>query len=108
MRVLLVSGIWPPDVGGPASHAPELGAFLLARGHRVEAAITADRSPPPESYPVRWVSRRLPLGARHAAVALLVSRLARRADVVYATSMVGRAALGATLAHRPLVVKLTT
>ena len=30
MRVLIVSGIWPPDVGGPASHAPEVAAFLQA------------------------------------------------------------------------------
>ncbi len=28
MNVLVVSGIWPPDVGGPASHAPELAAWL--------------------------------------------------------------------------------
>ena len=34
MRVLVVSGIWPPDVGGPASHAPEVAAFLLARIRR--------------------------------------------------------------------------
>ena len=30
------------------------------------------------------------------------------ADVVYATSMIGRAALGATAARKPLVIKLTT
>ena len=28
MKVLVVSGIWPPDVGGPASHAPEVARFL--------------------------------------------------------------------------------
>ena len=28
VRVLIVSGIWPPDVGGPASHAPALATFL--------------------------------------------------------------------------------
>ncbi|HJU48888.1 MAG TPA: hypothetical protein VJ689_12175, partial [Gaiellaceae bacterium] len=61
MRVLIVSGIWPPDVGGPASHAPELAAFLQARGHRVEAVVTADAAPVPEPYPVRHVSRRLPV-----------------------------------------------
>ena len=33
LKVLVVSGIWPPDVGGPASHAPEVAAFLRARGH---------------------------------------------------------------------------
>ena len=66
MRVLVVSGIWPPDVGGPASHAPEVAAFLAGRGHRVEVVTTADAPPAAEAYPVRFVPRRLPPGARHA------------------------------------------
>jgi glycosyltransferase involved in cell wall biosynthesis len=107
MRVVVVSGIWPPDVGGPASHAPELAAYLLARGHGVEAVTTAAAQPPPAPYPVRWVSRERLAGVRHAAVAWEVFRRARHCDVVYATSMTRRAALGATLARRPLVLKLT-
>ena len=55
-----------------------------------------------------WISRGIPVGARHAAVAEKVWSLARGADVVYATSMIGRAALGATAARKPLVIKLTT
>jgi glycosyltransferase involved in cell wall biosynthesis len=62
----------------------------------------------PEAYRVEWVSRRLPIGVRHAAVAERVRERARRADVVYATSMIGRAALGSASARRPLVIKLTT
>jgi glycosyltransferase involved in cell wall biosynthesis len=108
MRVLIVSGIWPPDVGGPASHAPELAAHLLARGHAVEVVTTADGPPEPESYPVHWISRGLPLGVRHLRVAEKVRSRAGGAEVVYATSMIGRAALGAKAARRPLVIKLTT
>jgi glycosyltransferase involved in cell wall biosynthesis len=106
MRVLIVSGIWPPDVGGPASHAPELAAFLLGRGHQVEVCITAAAAPARQPYPVRWVSRRLPRGVRHVAVALEIARRARSADIVYATSMLGRAAAASAVARRPLVVKL--
>lgn len=102
----MVSGIWPPDVGGPASHAPELAVFLRQRGHVIEVVTTASRAPEPREYAVRHVPRALPPGLRHAAVALLVALRARRADVVYATSMVGRAALGSLVARRPLVVKL--
>jgi glycosyltransferase involved in cell wall biosynthesis len=108
MNVLLVTGIWPPDVGGPASHAPELAAHLVSRGHEVEVVTTADGPPAAESYPVHWISRGIPIGARHAAVAEKVRSRARGADVVYATSMIGRAALGAKAARRPLVIKLTT
>jgi len=108
LRVLLVSGIWPPDVGGPASHVPELAAWLRDRGHSVEAVTTASAEPADPGYPVHWVSRRLPPGLRHAAAALLVARRARRADVVYASSMAGRTALGTLLARRPFVLKLTS
>jgi glycosyltransferase involved in cell wall biosynthesis len=107
VKVVIVSGIWPPDIGGPASHAPELAAFLRSRGHAVEVVTTAGTAPAAEAYPVRWIRRSLPPGARHVVVALLVARAARHADVVYATSMTRRAALGSALARRPLVVKLT-
>jgi glycosyltransferase involved in cell wall biosynthesis len=106
MNVLVVSGIWPPDVGGPASHAPALAAFLLDRGHRVEVVTTALQAPGPELYPVSWVSRRLPAGVRHVRSVLAIRRAAAGSDVVYATGMVRRAALGALLARRQLVVKL--
>jgi glycosyltransferase involved in cell wall biosynthesis len=108
VRVLIVTGIWPPDVGGPASHAPELAQHLLARGHEVAVVTTADGPPRPERYRVDWISRRIPVGARHAAVAEKVRSRGRGADVVYATSMIGRAALGSAAARRPLVIKLTT
>jgi glycosyltransferase involved in cell wall biosynthesis len=106
VKVLIVSGIWPPDVGGPASHAPEVAAGLAERGHAVEVVTTASAPPAAEPYRVRYVSRSVPPGARHAAVSVLVARAARSADVVYATSMLGRTAVGTAIAHAPLVMKI--
>ena len=107
MNVLVVSGIWPPDVGGPASHAPDVADFLQARGHTVEVVTTADSAPAPRPYLVHWVSRGLPVGVRHVRGATLVAARARAADVVYTTGTFGRSAAGATLARRPYVIKLT-
>ena len=106
MKVLIVSGIWPPDVGGPASHAPELAAFLLGRGHAVEVVTTADTAPAQQAYDVRWVDRAAPAGLRHVRVAARIRERATHNDVVYATSMLGRATLGSALARRSIVVKL--
>ncbi len=108
MRVLLVTGIWPPDVGGPATHMPEVADFLHSQGHEVSVLTTASSPPDDRPYPIEWVSRSLPPGIRHLAVATRVTRLARQADVVYATSVPTRAAIGTVLARRPLVLKLTT
>jgi glycosyltransferase involved in cell wall biosynthesis len=106
VRVVVVSGIWPPDPGGPASHAPAFAEFLTKRGHGVEAVTTAAGAPAARPYPVSWAARRSPL--RHLRAALLVRRAARRADVVDATSMIRRAAIGSRLARRPLVAKLVS
>ena len=106
MKIVVVSGIWPPDVGGPASHAPALAEALLEAGHTVEVVTTADRTPARRPYPLRWVARGRPAPLRHLAVVREVRSAARCADRVYATTMVRRAALGAALARRPLVVKL--
>jgi glycosyltransferase involved in cell wall biosynthesis len=107
VRVLIVSGIWPPDVGGPASHAPDVADFLLSRGHEVEVVTTADAPPPQRAYPVLAVPRRHRVGVRHYRGAALVHHRARHADVVYTTGMFGRSALGSTVARTPYVVKLT-
>ena len=107
MRVLIVSGIWPPDVGGPASHAPDVAQFLRGRGHEVEVVTTADAPPAARPYPVRAVPRRHRVGVRHYRGAALVHRRARGADVVYTTGMFGRSAAGSAFARKPYVVKLT-
>jgi glycosyltransferase involved in cell wall biosynthesis len=103
VKVLVVSGIWPPDVGGPATHAPEVADTLVGRGHDVTVLTTASSEPASRPYRIEWISRSLPAGIRHAAVAAQVARLSRDADVVYATSMVGRSAFAA---RAPLVVKV--
>jgi glycosyltransferase involved in cell wall biosynthesis len=73
----------------------------------VEAVVTATSPPAAERYPVRWASRSLPAGIRHAASLRVLVARARRADVVYATGMFGRSSLGALLARAPVVLKLT-
>jgi len=107
VRVLIVSGIWPPDVGGPASHAPDVAEFLRGRGHEVEVVTTADAPPAARPYPVRAVPRHHRAGVRHYRGAALVHHRARNADVVYTTGMFGRSAAGSALARKPYVVKLT-
>jgi glycosyltransferase involved in cell wall biosynthesis len=107
VRVLIVSGIWPPDVGGPASHAPDVARFLQEHGHEVEVVTTANAPPSARPYPVHAVARHHRPGVRHVRGAALVRRRARGADVVYTTGMFGRSAFGSLTARTPYVVKLT-
>jgi glycosyltransferase involved in cell wall biosynthesis len=107
VKVLITSGIWPPDVGGPASHGPELGRFLVARGHEVEAVTAAGSAAvEPASFPVRAVSRDRPLALRLSAAALAVLSAARGTQVVYSAGLYTRSSLASRLCSIPLVMKL--
>jgi glycosyltransferase involved in cell wall biosynthesis len=106
MRVVFLTGIWPPDLGGPATHGPDFAAFLRDRGHSVHVVTMGDSEPTERPVPVESVSRSRPFPVRYPAVAVKGFRLARHADVVYATATYAASAVAAL--RRPLVVKLVS
>jgi glycosyltransferase involved in cell wall biosynthesis len=108
MRCVFLTGIWPPDVGGPATHGPDFARFLRDHGHSVEVVTMSDAEPTERPVPVHAVARTRPFPVRYPQVAVAGARLARRADVVYATATYAAAAAGATTARRPLVAKLVS
>src|SRR5690242_12592963 len=106
MRVVFLTGIWPPDVGGPATHGPDFAAFLRDRGHDVRVVTMGDSEPTKRPVPVTTIARGRPFPIRYPLVAATAFRLARSADVVYATATYAAAAVAAT--GRPLVAKLVS
>lgn len=42
MKILLVTGIYPPDIGGPATYIPELANFLSDKGHELRILTLAE------------------------------------------------------------------
>lgn len=108
MRIAFLTGIWPPDVGGPATHGADFSRFLVGRGHEVSVVTMGDGEPAERPCRVEVVSRRLPFPVRYGAVALRGARAARRADVVYASATYAASAAAANIARRPLVAKLVS
>ncbi len=106
MRVAIVTGIYPPDIGGPATHVADLEDELRARGHEVAVLTLWERgvtgiAPGLVRFPRSW-----PWPVRLAAVAGWLVRNRSRYDVVYATGLQEAAVAGARLAGRPVVVKV--
>ena len=102
MRIVFLTGIWPPDVGGPATHGPEFSRFLTGHGHRVVVVTMGDGEPSERPCEVVSVSRASPFPLRYTRVALFAARRALRADVVYATATyaAGPAVLRGRRGHR--------
>lgn len=116
-RVLIVSNLFPPDIGGPATYVPKIAAELVTRGHAVSVVGGAppelDRLPKCHQddwpYPVTRISRGLPLPRRLAVAGGALLRAARRADVLYVQGLAGPemvAVLVGRLLRKPVALKI--
>lgn len=108
MRVLLVSNLFPPDIGGPATYVSRLAHDLYRRGHAVQLVVCAEDPSSGERlpFPVRRISRRLFMPLRMLVVLLWVIWYARRADVVYVNGLELPGVLGARVAMKPAALKV--
>jgi glycosyltransferase involved in cell wall biosynthesis len=106
LRVVVVTGIFPPDIGGPATHAADLRDELRRRGHDVVVLTLADGPGRAHGDKVMRWPRTWPWPARFAAVIWWLVRNRRRYDVIYATGLHAPAVAGARMAGRPVVVKI--
>jgi glycosyltransferase involved in cell wall biosynthesis len=109
MNVLVVTGIFPPDHGGPASYVPRIAAALARRGHRVEVVCLSDRVDHHDSdYPFRLhrIQRRLFWPWRIVLTTFTIWRTIWHHDLIYVNGLGAESALAALLAGRPAVHKV--
>jgi glycosyltransferase involved in cell wall biosynthesis len=71
MRILIATGIYPPEIGGPAYYAKNLAEALRKRGHTVDIGTFG-------------ALKMLPIGLRHAALFLRFLPQVAKADHVIA------------------------
>ena len=109
MRILIVTGIFPPDIGGPATYVPQIAEGLAQRGHAVTVVTLSDRLDHEDGgYPFRVI--RLPRRAfkpwRMGRTVLVLLRLGRRADVLFVNGLALESALANFVLRKPLVMKV--
>ncbi|MCG2693887.1 glycosyltransferase family 4 protein [Candidatus Parcubacteria bacterium] len=118
MRLLICTGIYPPEIGGPATYSKLIGEKLRQRGHNVRILTygTAQTINPKSEilnkfkiqnskFKINYVSRGLPAGLRHFFYFLQVLKLGRDVDMIYMQDSVS-VGLPATLANIFLKKKL--
>lgn len=110
MTILIVTGIFPPDIGGPATYVPLVARALTERGHRVVVLTTSEPGHVHlvggHPFRVLRIDRRLPVAARTLRLAARLAHEAGRADVVYAAGMLLEATVATRLRGTPLVAKI--
>jgi len=108
LRVICVTSIFPPDIGGPATYLPQICEALSARGHRVTLVTLSDSTAASDGYPfqVVRVPRRTFRPWRSLRTTVMLARLSRQADVLFVHGLALEAVLSNVVAQRPLVHKI--
>jgi glycosyltransferase involved in cell wall biosynthesis len=109
MRILIISGIFPPDIGGPATYVPQVAKALVDLGHQVTVLTLSDRLDHHDGqYSFRVV--RLLRGAfkpwRWLHTMAQIVQLGREADVLFANGLAMEAVLANLWLRKAMVQKV--
>jgi glycosyltransferase involved in cell wall biosynthesis len=109
MRILIITGIFPPDIGGPATYVPQVATALAGRGHRITVLTLSERAEGhDDGYPFRVV--RLPRRTfkpwRWLRTVVALVRLGHSAEVLFVNGLAMEAVLANVVLRRPVVHKV--
>lgn len=109
MRICIVTGIFPPDIGGPATYVPGISTALTARGHKVTVITWSDSL---ECDDAKWSFQVIRLRRSEARLLRMARTIryivqsAQQADVIFANGLFIESAFAARIARKPLAIKV--
>jgi glycosyltransferase involved in cell wall biosynthesis len=109
MRILLITGIFPPDIGGPATYVPPIASALVERGHQVTVLTLSDCLAHEDEhypFPVVRLTRRGFRPWRWLRTIIQIIHLGCQADVLFANGLFLEAVLANRWLYKPLVQKV--
>lgn len=117
MNILIATGIYPPEAGGPATYSYELAHALQARGHHVTVIAYGEEEEIKKTstkkgtdiIEVKWISRRGGIVVRYARYASAMYALKGKIDVIFAQGAVSEgvpATLMSKIMDVPLVMRI--
>ena len=108
-RVLLVSGIYFPDIGGPATFLPKLAQALVERNIRVSTLSLTDNRKierPQENWNRTFVSRKIKLPLRFIVTVLILRLKSGRYSKIFSNGLYEEVAVASLVGSKPSVAKI--
>jgi len=109
LSILIIAGIFPPDIGGPATYVPKIAPELIKRGCRITVIAMSDELEHDDSiYPFRVI--RLERGQfkplRFLKTVFTIMKYGRQTDLIFANELGVESAVANLLLGKPLVRKI--
>jgi glycosyltransferase involved in cell wall biosynthesis len=108
MKFLLISGIYRPEIGGPATYLPTLAKTLIDQSNQVEVITLKNSSAPAqfEVWPVNYITRDQNLLLRFIKTVMLIIRKAKSAEHIFSNGLIQETAFALLFIKRKSVAKV--
>ncbi|HEU5102280.1 MAG TPA: glycosyltransferase family 4 protein [Roseiflexaceae bacterium] len=110
LRIVVITGIFPPDIGGPATYVPRVASFLAERGHRVSVVTLSDvpayHGDMQLAFHVVRIARRAPIALRMLATIATIVDLGWHADLLFVNGLQLETLTANRLLRKPLTLKV--
>src|SRR3972149_8437046 len=95
MKILIITGVFPPDIGGPASYVPKISEEIVKRGQGVTTITLSDVPSYTDRYnfDVVRIPRKSFKPIRFLKTILAIVRYGRQADLLFVNGLALEAAI---------------
>ena len=89
MNILITVGIFPPDIGGPASFVPKISKYLISKGHRVKILCLSDKDnlTYKDELNVIRINRNLPIIFRWLKTIKNIYSISKNSDLIFVNGL---------------------
>jgi glycosyltransferase involved in cell wall biosynthesis len=105
-----MSGIYRPEIGGPATYVPTLAKVLIDQSNQVEVITLKNLNAPaqPEVWPVNYITRDQNLLLRFIKTTMLIIRKAKPAEHIFSNGLIQETAVALLFVKRKSVAKVVS
>ena len=89
MDILITVGIFPPDIGGPASFVPKISKYLISKGHKVKIISLSEKENLnyEDEINVTRINRNLPIIFRWFKTITKIYKSAKNSDLIFVNGL---------------------
>lgn len=109
MKITLVSGIYPPDIGGPATFVPQLAQELVNRGHIVTCFSLRNFNQPKKvfnQWSESFIKREQNIFIRFFQTVVSLCYVAKDSDVIFANGLHQEVAIANLFLKKKIIAKI--
>ena len=108
MNILITVGIFPPDIGGPASFVPKISDFLIENGHNVKIICLSEvgNINTEDNFDVIRIKRSNNLPIRWIKTIYKIVKNGRRSDLIFVNGLGVESAIANLILQKQLIRKI--